>query len=64
MLTLSEFTQKYSKHLSQTFQKDVVILSAVSSEKLHLEIKKYENICKNIKIIDIEKVLKNSSTFS
>ncbi|MBU1290540.1 winged helix-turn-helix transcriptional regulator [bacterium] len=59
VFTISDFTEKYSKHLSQTSQKDVVILSTISPEKMHQEIKKYKNILNNFPIINLENVLKN-----
>lgn len=66
ILTLSEFAQK----ISQTpVPENLIILSTVSQEKdekgkdktqsLETEIKKYKNIQKNIKIINIESILKN-----
>lgn len=60
VFTISDFAEKYSKHLSQTSQKDVVILSTINSEKMHQEIKEYKNILKNVKIINIEDILKNN----
>ncbi|HAJ34021.1 MAG TPA: hypothetical protein DCK79_11840 [Candidatus Atribacteria bacterium] len=60
VFTISDFAQKYSKHLSQTSQKDGVILSTISTEKMHQEIKKYKNILKNVKIINIESILKTN----
>lgn len=60
VFTISDFAEKYSKHLSQISQKDVVILSTISSEKMHQEIKEYKNILKNVKIINIEDILKNN----
>jgi len=60
VFTISDFAEKYFKHLSQTSQKDVVILSTFSPEKMPKEIKKYKNIQKNIKIINIENILKNN----
>jgi len=60
IFNISDFAEKYSKHLSQTSQKDVVILSTISPEKMHQEIKKYKNIQKNVKIIHIEDIIKNS----
>jgi len=59
LFTISDFAEKYSKHLSQTSQKDVVILSTISPEKMHQEIKKYKNILNNFPIINLENVLKN-----
>jgi hypothetical protein len=73
IFTISDFTEKYSKHLSQTSQKDVVILSTISPEKMplfsvipmkmgiHQEVKKYRNIKNNLKIIYIEDILKSNN---
>ena len=58
VLTLSDFIEKYSQQLSEKFQKELLIISTVSSDKLQREIKKHKNISKNIKIIDIESILK------
>jgi len=63
VFTLSDFAKKYSQNLSPDPEK-LIILSTTKSENLLQEIKKYENIYKNIKIIDIEKILKNQSSFS
>ncbi len=60
IFTISDFAEKYPKHLSQTSQKDVVLLSIISTEKMHQKIKKYKNILKNVKIMNIETVLKNN----
>jgi DNA-binding MarR family transcriptional regulator len=60
VFSISDFAEKYSKHLSQTSQKDVIILSTISPEKMHQEIKKYKNIEKDVKIIDIESILKTN----
>jgi len=59
VLTLSDFIEKYSQQLSEKSQKELVIISTVSPDKLQQEIKKYKNIQKNIKIINIESILKN-----
>ena len=59
VLTLSDFIEKYSQQLSEKSQKELVIISTVSPDKLQQEIKKYKNIPKNIKIINIESILKN-----
>ncbi len=61
IFTISDFAEKYSENLSQTSQKDVVILYTISPEKMHQEIKKYKNIEKDVKIIDIENILKSST---
>jgi len=60
VLTLSDFIEKYSKALSEKSQKELLIISTVNPDKLQQEIKKYKNISKNIKIINIESVLKNN----
>ena len=59
VFNIYDFAEKYSKHLSQTSQKDVIILSTISSEKLHQEIKKHKNIPNNFPIINLENILKN-----
>ena len=56
VLTLSEFAQKYSENLSY---KNLILLCTTDSEKLSKEISKYKNIEKDVKIIDIENILKN-----
>jgi len=63
LFIISDFTEKYSKHLSQISQKDVVILSTISPEKMHQEIKKYKNILNNFPIINLENVLKNYKNY-
>ncbi len=60
---ISDFIKRYSQNLSPNSQ-SLIILSITNSDNLLQEIKKYENIYKNVKIIYIEKILKNSSTFS
>lgn len=55
---ISDFVKRYSQNLSPTSQ-NLIILSTTNSDNLLQKIKKYENIYKNIKIIDIEKILKN-----
>jgi len=59
VLTLSDFIKKYSQQLSEKSQKELVIISTVNPSELQQEIKKYKNIQKNIKIINIETILKN-----
>jgi len=63
VFTISGFAEKYSQNFYPAPEK-LIILSTTKSENLLQEIKKYENIYKNIKIIDIEKILKNQSSFS
>lgn len=58
ILTLSDFIEKYSQQLSEKSQKELVIISTVNPGKLRQEIKKHKNISKNIKIINIEAILK------
>ncbi len=60
VLTLSDFIEKYSKALSEKSQKELVIISTVSLDKLQQEIKKHKNIKDNLKIINLEDILKNS----
>jgi len=58
VLTLSDFIEKYSQQLSEKSQKELLIISTVNPDTLQQEIKKYKNISKNIKIVDIESILK------
>ena len=58
VLTLSDFIEKYSQQLSEKSQKELLTISTVNPDKLQQEIKKHKNISKNIKIIDIESILK------
>ena len=60
VLTLSEFIERHSDFLSRK-DKDIILLSTISSEILKREIKKYENIQKDVKIINIENILKSST---
>ena len=60
VLTLSDFAQKIS-HKANT--ENLIILSTVNQEEnetLNSKIKKYKNIPKNLKIINIESILKNN----
>jgi len=57
VLTLSVFAQKYSKNL---FYKNLILLCTTDSKKLSQEISKYKNIPKNVKVIDIESILKTN----
>jgi len=59
VLTLSDFIEKYSKALSEKSQKILIIISTVSQDKLLQEIKKHKNIKDNLKIINLESILKN-----
>jgi len=60
VLTLSDFIEKYSQQLSEKSQKELLIISTVNPDKLQQEIKKYQNIQGNLKIINLEDILKNS----
>ena len=60
VLTLSDFIEKYSQQLSEKSQKELVIISTISPDKLQQEIKEYQNIQANLKIINLEDILKNS----
>ncbi len=59
VLTLSEFTQKYSQEITS---ENLILLSTVNQENetLSNNIKKYKNVLKNVKIINIEFILKNN----
>jgi len=57
LLTLSEFTKRYSESLSQ---KNLILLYTNDKEKLSKEISKYKNIQNNLKIIYIDDILKTS----
>ena len=61
VLTLSDFFEKYSQQLSEKSQKKLVIISTVNPDKLQQEIKEYQNIQGNLKIINLEDILKNST---
>ena len=58
VLVLSDFIEKYSQQLSEKSQKELIIISTVNPDKLQQEIKKHKNISENIKIINIETILK------
>ena len=60
VLSLSDFIEKYSQQLSEKSQKELLIISTVNPDKLQQEIKKYKNISKNLKIINLEVILKNN----
>ncbi len=62
ILTLSDFAEKYSQQLSEKSQKELVIISTVNPGKLRQEIKKHKNIKDNLKIINLEDILKNLKT--
>ena len=61
VLSLSDFIEKYSQQLSEKSQKGLLIISTVNPDKLQQEIKMHKNISKNIKIINIENILKSSN---
>jgi DNA-binding MarR family transcriptional regulator len=58
VLTLSDFIQRYSQNISDKSQKELLIISTVIPDQLEEEIKKYPNIQGNLKIINIEEILK------
>ena len=56
-ISIENFLSQYSNHTNLSDRK-IIILSTNNPEKLTNEINKYKNIQKNIKIIDIETILK------
>lgn len=58
--SIENFLSQYSNY-NNLSSKKIIILSTNNPEKLNKEINKYKNIQKNIKIINIESVLKNVS---
>lgn len=56
-ISIANFLSQYSNPTNLSSQK-IIILSTNNPEKLTKEINKYKNIQKNIKIIDIETILK------
>ena len=61
VFTISDFAQKYfQNNLYNLSQKNIILLATTNPEKLDSEIKKYENIQKNFKIINIESILKTN----
>ncbi len=58
-LTLSDFIEKYSQRLSEKSQKELLIISTINLDKLQQEIKKHKNIKDNLKIVDLEDILKS-----
>ena len=62
VLTLSDFIEKYSQQLSEKSQEELVIISTVNPGKLQQEIKKYKKIKDNLKIINLEDILRNLKT--
>lgn len=57
-ISITNFLSQYSNHNNLSNQK-IIILSTNNPEKLTKEISKHKNILKNIKIINIESILKN-----
>jgi len=57
-ISIENFLSQYSNHTNLSSKK-IIILSTNNPEKLTKEISKYKNISKNIKIINIESILKN-----
>ncbi len=62
ILTLSDFIEKYSEQLSEKSQKELAIISTVNPGRLQQEIKKHKNVKDNLKIINLEDILKNLKT--
>ena len=58
-ISIANFLSQYSTKHNNLSNKKIVILSTNNPEKLTKEISKHKNIQKNIKIIDIENILKN-----
>ena len=56
-ISIENFLSQYSNHTNLSSKK-IIILSTNNPEKLTKEINKYKNIQKNLKIINIESVLK------
>ena len=56
-ISIENFLSQYSNHTNLSSKK-IIILSTNNPEKLTKEIDKYKNIQKNLKIINIESVLK------
>jgi predicted transcriptional regulator len=57
-ISIENLLSQYSNYNNLSDQK-IIILSTVNPEKLNKEINKHKNIQKNIKIINIESILKN-----
>lgn len=57
-ISIEKFLSQYSNYNNLSNQK-IIILSTNNLKKLTKEISKYKNISKNIKIINIETILKN-----
>ena len=58
-ISIEDFLSQYTSD-NNLSNKKIIILSTDNPEKLIKEINKYKNIQKNIKIIDIENILKNN----
>ncbi len=58
-ISIENFLSQYSNHNNLSNQK-IIILSTNNPEKLTKEINKHKNISQNIKIINIENILKNN----
>ena len=56
-ISIEDFLSQYSNH-NNLSSKKIIILSTNNQEKLTKEINKYKNIQKNIKIVNIETILK------
>ena len=59
VFSLSDFIEKYSQQLSEKSQKELLIISTINPGKLQQEIKKHKKIKDNLKIINLEDILKN-----
>jgi len=59
-ISIEDFLSQYSNH-NNLPSKKIIILSTNNQKKLTKEISKYKNIQNNIKIIDIENILKSST---
>ena len=58
-ISVTNFLSQYSNHTNLS-NKKIIILSTDNPEKLTKGISKYKNIQKNIKLINIESILKNN----
>ncbi len=58
-ISITNFLTQYSNH-NNLSSKKIIILSTNNPKELTKEIRKYKNIQKNIKIINIENILKNN----
>jgi len=62
VLTLIYFIKKYSQQLSEKSQKELLIIFTVNLDKFLQEIKEHRNIKGNLKIINLEDILRNLKT--